>query len=190
MQQYKVSLLGYCLMSNHVHLVMVPYEADSLALTLKHTHGRYAGYWNSKHGSSGHVWQGRYYSCPLERSHLWKALRYTELNPRRAGLASVAETWPRSSAAAHCGMTTADTSLSMELWAKHWDSASWREYLTEGESEDEIQAIRQSTHTGRPLGEEAFVKNLEETMNRILLPQRGGTSGKSDREVRTGTTDV
>ena len=62
----------------------------------------------------------------------------------------------------------------MELWAKHWDSASWREYLTEGGSEDEIQAIRQSTHTGRPLGEEAFVKNLEETMNRILLPQRGG----------------
>ncbi|MGO4518846.1 transposase [Terriglobus sp. 2YAB30_2] len=58
MQQYKVSLLGYCLMSNHVHLVMVPYEADSLALTLKHTHGRYAGYWNAKHGSSGHVWQG------------------------------------------------------------------------------------------------------------------------------------
>ncbi|MGO4211568.1 transposase, partial [Terriglobus sp. YAF25] len=48
MQQYKVSLVGYCLMSDHVHLVMVPDEADSLALTLKHTHGRYAGYWNAK----------------------------------------------------------------------------------------------------------------------------------------------
>jgi len=161
-------------MLNHVHLVAVPHEPDSLALTLKHTHGQYAGYWNAKHGSTGHVWQGRYYSCPLDRLHLWKALRYTELNPRRAGLVSEAKTWPRSNAAAHCGMTTADTSLSMELWAKHWDSASWREYLTEGGSEDEIQAIRQSTHTGRPLGEEAFVKNLEETMNRTLSPQRGG----------------
>ena len=68
-------------MFNHVHLVAVPHEPDSLALTLKDTHGRYAGYWNAKHGSSGHVWQGRYYSCPLDRLHLWRALRYTELNP-------------------------------------------------------------------------------------------------------------
>jgi len=110
-------------MFNHVHLVAVPHEPDSLALTLKHTHGQYAGYWNAKHRSSGHVWQGRYYSCPLDRLHLWKALRYTELNPRRAGLVSEAETWPWSSAAGHCGMPTADTSLSMELWAKHWGAA-------------------------------------------------------------------
>ncbi|WP_399257203.1 transposase [Terriglobus albidus] len=47
MQQYGTSLLGYCLMSNHVHLVMVPDEARSLAIILKHTRGRYASYWNA-----------------------------------------------------------------------------------------------------------------------------------------------
>ena len=73
-------------MSNHVHLVLVPRRAASLGLALKHAHGRYASYWNAIHHSSGHVWQGRYYSCPLDEPHLWEALRYTELNPVRAGL--------------------------------------------------------------------------------------------------------
>ena len=88
---YGVSLIGYCLMSNHVHMIVVPQKADGLALALKDTHGRYASYWNAGHNSSGHVWQGRYYSCPLDQSHLWEALRYTELNPVRAGLVTEAE---------------------------------------------------------------------------------------------------
>jgi len=69
-QLYRVSLIGYCLMSNHVHLVVVPRTADGLAQALKQTHGRYACYWPAVHQSSGHVWQGRYYSCPLDEPHL------------------------------------------------------------------------------------------------------------------------
>ena len=72
---YHLSLLGYCLMSNHVHLIVVPRTTHSLAQTLKHTHGRYAAYWNARRYSSGHVWQGRFYSCPLDEIHLWSALR-------------------------------------------------------------------------------------------------------------------
>ena len=87
---YGVALIGYCLMSNHVHLIAVPRKADGLAQALKQTHGRYASYWNAAHQSSGHVWQGRYYSCPLDEPHLWEALRYTELNPLRARLVSEA----------------------------------------------------------------------------------------------------
>ena len=81
---YGVALIGYCLMSNHIHLIAVPHKADGLAQALKQTHGRYASYWNAIHQSNGHVWQGRYYSYPLDRSHLWEALHYTELNPVRA----------------------------------------------------------------------------------------------------------
>ena len=67
-----MGLIGYCLMSNHVHLVVTPHNADSLGLALRHTHGRYAIYWNAVHQSSGHAWQGRYFSCPLDRVHLGK----------------------------------------------------------------------------------------------------------------------
>src|SRR5215831_9314990 len=100
---YQLSLLGYCLMSNHVHLVVIPRASHSLAQALKHTHGRYAAYWNARQCCSGHVWQGRFYSCPLDDAHLWTALRYVELNPVRAGVVDAAERWRWSSAASHCG---------------------------------------------------------------------------------------
>ena len=102
-QRHGVELIGYCLMSNHVHLVAVPQSKEALARSLKQTHGRFASYWNAISRSNGHVWQGRYYSCPLDDSHLWEALRYTELNPVRAFLVTSAKDWPWSSAAAHCG---------------------------------------------------------------------------------------
>jgi len=118
MQRHKVELMGYCLMSNHVHLVAVPQTKDALARTMKQTHGRFAGYWNAANHSSGHVWQGRYYSCPLDEPHLWEALRYTELNPVRACLVKAAQDWPWSSAAVHCGMQPASPWLAMDAWSR------------------------------------------------------------------------
>jgi putative transposase len=144
---YGLSLLGYCLMSNHVHLVLIPQQAESLALALKQTHGRYATFWNATHASSGHVWQGRYYSCPLYDLHLWIALRYVEQNPVRASLVATAEAWHWSSAPAHCGQAESPLDLDMEKWTKRWTSANWRAYLLAGETEAELQSIRENTHT-------------------------------------------
>jgi putative transposase len=130
---YEVGLIGYCLMSNHVRLIAIPAKAEGLAEALKQTHGRYACYWNVAHQSSGHVWQGRYYSCPLDQTHLWEALRYTELNPLRARLVPEPELWPWSSAAIHCGTNEQDTFLTLDAWRRHWTVTTWREYLGEGE---------------------------------------------------------
>ena len=146
---YGVALIGYCLMSNHVHLIAVPHKPDGLAQAMKQTNGRYAFYWNAAHQSNGHVWQGRYYSCPLDLSHLWEALRYTELNPVRAGMVIEAEQWPWSSAAWHCGAAEREEPLTPEPWRSHWTSTTWREYLGAGETEATLALIRQRTHTGR-----------------------------------------
>jgi putative transposase len=173
-QMHELLLLGYCLMSNHVHLVIVPREADALAQALKQTHGRYASYWNATHASSGHVWQGRFYSCPLDSHHLWIALRYAELNPVRAGLVQRAESWPWSSAAEHLGFAKPDSCLEMETWSRRWSSESWREYLATPQTDAELAAIRRSTHTGRPLGSSEFTQSLEKVTLRRLTPQKGG----------------
>ena len=170
---YKLSLIGYCLMSNHIHLVAIPGMADGLALALKNTHGRYAAYWNAVHNSSGHAWQGRFYSCPLDEPHLWEALRYTELNPVRAGLVPEAG-WPWSSAAMHCGTRTADNCLPLEIWQSHWTIFTWSECLAAGEMESKLAAIRQCTHTGRPSGTGEFVRGLEKIAQRRLAPQKRG----------------
>lgn len=175
---HDLSLLGYCLMSNHVHLIVVPGTEDSIALTLKHTHGRYAAYFNARHLSSGHVWQGRYYSCPLDSSHLWAALRYTELNPVRAGLVAQPADYQWSSAMLHCGRVDADLALDVRPWQATWTSADWREYLACG-GDEEAEVIRRATHTGRPLGSSEFVHDLETVLHRNLTPAKGGRPRKA-----------
>jgi putative transposase len=148
--QCGVALIGYCAMSNHVHLIAIPSKAEGLGEALKQAHGRYACYWNVAHQSSGHVWQGRFYSCPLDQKHLWEALRYTELNPVRARLVSEAQFWPWSSAASHC-TGEPNQFLTLEHWGRQWTPDAWREYLAEGEPESKLAMIRQRTHSGRHL---------------------------------------
>jgi REP-associated tyrosine transposase len=182
---YSLSVLGYCLMSNHVHLIVLPCTETAMANTLKHTHGRYAAYWNARQFSSGHVWQGRFYSCPLDDSHLWEALRYTELNPVRAGMVAAAEQWQWSSAAVHCNKNQdQETWLAMSLWRKRWSAASWRDYLTQGESQAELAALRRCTYTGRPRGTAEFVAGLEHSTLRLLAPRKGGRPKKSSPDPR------
>ena len=81
-----LSIWVYCLMRNHIHLVAVPLRAESLGQALRDAHTVYAMYFNSRTQLSGHVWQGRFYSCPLDETHLWAAVRYVERNPVRAGM--------------------------------------------------------------------------------------------------------
>jgi putative transposase len=181
-----VSLVGYCLMSNHANLIAIPRQSDDLSLALRHTHGRYASYWNARHRSSGHVWQGRYYSCPLDPPHLWQALRYTELNPVRAGLVREAKLWRWSSAAVHCGGSSGDDCLAEEPWHGQWTAEKWEAYLALGENEVDIAEIRQCTHTGRPLGTEEFIVSLEKSSNRRLTPLNGGRPRKTVTETKQG----
>ncbi|HLM80955.1 MAG TPA: transposase, partial [Terriglobales bacterium] len=181
---HRLSLLGYCLMSNHVHLIVVPGTDQALAQALKHTHGRYASYWNARNSSGGHVWQGRFYSCPLDEIHLWRALRYVELNPVRAALVAAAELWPWSSAAAHCGTGAPHALLELERWRKRWTVAQWREHLRVGQPETEVLALRQYTHTGRPLGSAEFVAALEHATLRPLLPRKPGRPKKPSADSR------
>lgn len=188
---YRVSLLGYCLMSNHVHLIVVPHTEMALSQSLKQAHGRYAAYWNGRQSSTGHVWQGRFYSCPLDEKHLWEALRYVELNPVRAGMVDNPERWPWSSAAAHCGFASPDQILEMERWSKRWSADEWRCYLAEAESPTEITALRRLTHTGRPLGSPEFVAGLEASMLRPLAPRKRGRPKKDAFDCRQlGLTSI
>ena len=83
-QRYHVEALAYCLMSNHVHLVMIPESEAGLQQVLKPLHMRYAQRLNRERDWKGHVWQGRYFSSPLDERYTWEAIRYVERNPVRA----------------------------------------------------------------------------------------------------------
>jgi putative transposase len=187
MELYEIELIGYCLMSNHIHLVAIPRKPDILAAALKDTHGRFASYWNAIHYSAGQVWQGRNYFCPLEKSDLWEALRYTELNPVRASLVARAERWECSSAAAHCGAAMPDAWLAMDLRRSRWCAGTWRAYLDAGASKFAVVAIRHSTHSGRPLGSADFTRALERETKRYLAPRKRGPKLRPKPGERRGT---
>ncbi|HVI07348.1 MAG TPA: transposase [Candidatus Binatia bacterium] len=182
-QLYRLSVLGYCLMSNHVHLIVVPGTSQALSQTLKLTHGRYAAYWNARISSSGHVWQGRFYSCPLDQPHLWAALRYVELNPVRAAIVKSAEQWRWSTAAVHCGGLP-DPLVKMEEFTRRWAASEWRAQLQAGDSQEDVAALRQFTHTGRPLGSAEFTEELEQSTMRILAAAKAGRPNKKIAEHR------
>ena len=177
-EQYGLSIWAYCLMTNHVHFVAVPRSADSLGRTYRDTHQAYASWLNRRMGDSGHLWQGRFYSCVLYDGHLWAAVRYVERNPVRAGLVRRAERWAWSSAAAHCRQRNDPLLAPIEM---PWPVEDWSAYLQDEDAE-ETAALRLRTRTGRPWGPVEFVKRLESKLGRRLLPgKRGPKPGKKRR---------
>ena len=173
-------ILGYCLMTNHVHLVATPDREDSLARTLGHTHAEYAQALNRSRERTGHLWQNRFFSCPLDSSHLENALRYVDLNPVRAGLIAVAWEWPWSSALGHCGPGAGDLVLDCDWETRvgSWDPAGWKALLATGMTDQDCAQVRRATWTGEPLGSGEFIQRLERKAGRRLQVYERGRPRK------------
>jgi len=176
--RFDLRVEGYCLMTNHVHLVVTPQQESSLPDALKRTNQLYAQYINRLHGRSGHLWQDRFYSCPLDDVHLWRALAYVEGNPVRARLCSKAWEWRWSSAAAHCGAPDPSGLLDLAAWHHDMDLREWRRILDESDQDDLLKRVRLCTSRGRPLGSDAFIAKLETFLGRRLRPLPHGRPRK------------
>jgi putative transposase len=96
-----VRCLAWCLMDNHVHLILVPETADGLRAALGEAHRRYTRAINFREGWRGYLFQGRFASYPMDDAHLMAAVRYVELNPVASKMVERAEDWPWSSARSH-----------------------------------------------------------------------------------------
>ncbi len=165
-ERFGFRVLGYCLMTNHVHLIGVPARQESLAKAVGRTNFRYTQYINRMHGRSGHLWQNRFYSCALDDVHLCRAMCYVEQNPVRAKMVRVPWRYRWSSAAAHVSDDATDNLLDMRDWKKDWTPRRWRAALTERPEESDCNAIRLATHRGRPLATDSFLSKLEHRLAR------------------------
>jgi len=166
-----VAVWAYCLMPNHVHLVLVPSRAEGLRAALAEAHRQYTRLVNFREGWRGFLWQGRFASFPMDERHLLACARYVELNPVRAGLAGAASDWPWSSAQAHLagrddGLVNAKPLLEL--------APDWRDFLGAGLADDEREAIRAAERTGRPLGSPPFIARLEKRLHRPLARRKPG----------------
>jgi putative transposase len=137
---------AWCLMPNHVHLVLVPADEDGLRAALAPAHRRYTWEVNRREGWQGFLWQGRFRSFAMDEAHVYACLRYVELNPVRAGLVARPEDWRWSSAGAHLGARV-DGVTDLGAGAERIDD--WRDFLDAGLAEEDCAAIRTAERLGR-----------------------------------------
>ena len=144
---------AWCLMPNHVHLILAPDHEDGLRAALAPVHRRYTWEVNRREGWQGHFWQDRFRSFPMEEGHLHACLRYVELNPVRAGLVERPEQWLWSSARAHLGIGAEDVT---DMAPARERIDDWRAFLDAGLDDADRDAIRTAERTGRLILGDSF----------------------------------
>ena len=158
-------------MGNHVHMVLVPEEADSLARGLAEAHRRYTRLINFREKWRGYLWEGRFKSYPLSEAHLYATMRYIERNPVRAKIVENAWDYPWSSAKAHVfkqyDPLLDDNFLNTEI-------IDWKAFLSEYDDQNDRKLIRLHSNSGRPLGDAKFIERIEELSGRTLHKQKPG----------------
>ena len=175
-RRHDLDIWAYCLLPNHVHLIVVPSSEEGLARPLGQAHHRYALEINRRHRWTGHLWQERFASFPMDEPHLVAAMRYVLLNPVRAGLAEAAIDWPHSSARAQI-LGEADPLVNRHPGEERVDD--WQAFL-EGPTDEAQETFRRHGRIGRPLGSDGFIDRLEAITGRRLRPRKVGRkpSGK------------
>jgi putative transposase len=168
--RFEMSVWGYCLMSNHVHLLAMGKSSESIPRALGNAHREYSRLKNQKTKVTGHLWANRFFSTVLDEPHLWAAIRYVELNPVRAGIVGDATTFGWSSARAHAGL--AEDELLAADRPFPGPINDWRQWLANGLEEGTLERIRENTARGSPTGSERFVTAIERRLNRRVRPRR------------------
>lgn len=166
-----VEVWAYCLMPNHVHLILVPQDVDGLRAALAEAHRRYTRMINARKGWTGYLWQGRFASVVMDESHLMRCARYVEQNPVRARLVDRAREWRWSSARAHLAGRD-DGLVRVKPLLKHVDD--WSAFLGVRLTGEELEPIRAGERTGRPLASATFLKQIEKRLGRTLTKQKPG----------------
>ena len=175
----RAAVWAYCLMPNHVHIVLVPSDADGLRRTFADLHRRYTGFVNARARTTGHLWQGRYGSVAMDEAHLLNAVRYVTLNPVRARLAARAEAWPWSSARAHLAGRDDKVVTVAPVLDRVGDFAR---FLAEPFDADAAYApLRRAETIGRPIGDAGWLAELEARTGRPLQPRKRGPKLRSNR---------
>lgn len=156
----------YCLMTNHVHLLLTPDDAESCSTLMRDLGREYVLYFNRRHGRSGTLWGGRFKSCIVEsREYVLACYRYIESNPVRAGMVSHGSLYPWSSHNVNAGLGV-DGLIHphCEYAALAVDAGklaeAYRSLFERAVPENIVKSIRDSTNGGFPLASEAFKSRL------------------------------
>jgi len=179
-QEHGVRILGWCLMPNHVHLVLTPSDGDGLRGALSRVHRQYAGHIHARETCTGHFWQGRFGCVAMDEEHLVAAMAYVALNPVRANLVENATDWVWSSARAYRCPRTGDGVVDLNAVEPYLQAV--RRIINAGEEDTRFIALRRAETIGRPIGNGDFISQAEDLTGRTLKPAKRGPKAKRKTE--------
>ena len=178
--RYPFALFGYCLMSNHFHLLLKPAPGQSISRILQSLTVAHTWRHHRSQGTSGHVWQGRFRSPVIQDGHhLLVVLRYIEANPMRAAMVADPCEYTWSSHRCH-GAGHADPILdSFPEWEQVGRTeperrARWRRKVRGEQPAKELDGVRSSVRSGRPYGAEDWVEVISHRLGIVREPRRRG----------------
>ena len=171
----EVAVWAWCLVPNHVHLVLVPSDDDGLRRALAPVHRRYAGIIHARRRRTGHFWQGRFGAVVMDEELLVAALAYVALNPVRARLVERARDWRWSSTRAHLARRGDGITALAPVRDRIPDFAA---FLAGAEDAEAFALPRAAESIGRPLADERFMAGLERLTKRRLRPGKRGPKPK------------
>ena len=166
-----VDVWSYCLMPNHVHLILVPADETGLSRAVGETHRRYSGYINARLRVTGHLFQGRFGCVAMDEAHLMAAFRYLAMNPVKAKLAATAADWPWSSTPAHLRRQD-DGLVTVRPLLERVDS--FADFLEVPADPERVAALTKGQTIGRPLMGDQELGELEKRLGRTLRPGKRG----------------
>lgn len=175
-----VEVWAWCLMPNHVHLILVPSDPDGLRHALARVHRSYAGTIQARRKRSGHFWQGRFGAVVMDEQYLAAALRYLSLNPVRARLVKRAQDWRWSSTRAH--LRGKDDGLTA-LAPVRDRFTEFADLLASEPEADLFDALRAAESIGRPLGGNPFLARIERQTGRVLKPAKRGPKPATNKKM-------
>jgi putative transposase len=188
-QKYAVSVHAFVLMDNHVHLLLTSTQPGDLSRAMREVGQNYVQAFNTRHGRSGTLWQGRFKSCLVDSDHyVLTVIRYIELNPIRAAMVTKPEDYRWSSVHTHLGAADDPLITLHPLYLALGSQAverqqTYERWLRAGISDEDITAIRQHLAQERVLGHERFQRMIEKTFNRPVSCRPRGRPRKVETEV-------
>ena len=154
-EKVPIRLVGYCLMTNHFHLVLWPHGDGDLSRWMQWLMTAHVRRYHLHYKGSGHVWQGRFKAFPIQDDeHYLTVLRYVERNPLRANLVQQSQDWDWSS----LNPTQRSGPIGMLSEGPVAKPAEWTRFVNGVETEAELTALRHSVSRGTPFGDPNWQK--------------------------------
>lgn len=190
-QEYGVKVYAYCLMTNHVHLLLAPEDSTGIGKLMKRLAARQTRHHNHLEGRTGTLWEGRYKSSLVDRDdYLLACCRYIELNPVRACLVVDPADYRWSSCRYRLGADSASwldpDPCFMALGETDAERrARYREFLQMAIPDDEWTLIREAVQRGQLTGDAHFNEEISNVIGRRVVSRGQGRPRKSERIVRS-----